>query len=130
MNVFYTTIDKPEWVTAQEQKGFTIIHCATRPLYGDATENSWNMPWIRGRHYAALDPNGTDFETYRRLNEQNDASEIRWADLNKAYATGIAFYEQYYSGNDRVDFRAEKFRQHVTEKGLEVMNGFETIDPA
>lgn len=127
MKTLFVARKKPQWVVEQEAKGFTVIHNAPRPLYGNAREDSWQMDFIQGRHFAALDPNGADYEVWTRLNEELNAVQVEWVAEAEAYEIGLKWYRLYLGKNSRIDPAEEKYRQDVIDRGLDVMNGIETL---
>jgi hypothetical protein len=128
MKTLLVAREKPEWVVEQEARGFTVIHNAPRPLYGDAREDSWQMDFIKGRHYAALDPNGKDYETWARLNADLDAVQLKWVSEADAYEIGLKWYRIYLGENSHIDLTEEKYRQDVINRGVDVLNGYETLE--
>jgi hypothetical protein len=130
MKTIYTSREKPQWVKDQEERGYTVIHNAPRPIYGDAIEDTWSMDFLHGRHYSALDPNSEYYAERVRLNEQNDAVRVEYVNELVAYERGLKWYRVYLGNNPRVNIEAEKYHDDVVNKGIELMNGFEEDEEA
>ena len=85
----------PDWCQERMDKGM-VIHVAARPLYGTEVENSWEMPMVHGRHYAALDPNDDRFSLWVKQNHGLDGREVVY--VSKATLLQAAF--SYYQATD------------------------------
>lgn len=128
MKQYHTTREKPQWVSNQEEKGFVVIHNAPRPLYGNSTAQ---LNFICGIHYAALCPKDENFDTWVKLNEKLDATQIIYVSDIEAYNLGLQWYKDYL-GSDYEDsgIETDEYKQEVVQRGLDVMNGDETISYA
>lgn len=92
MKTVYTLREKPEWVTEQQRAGRTLILAAARPIYGHAVENSWNMPFIHGRHFAAIDPTASDAQEKITESARLDAAQIVFLTEDEAFEMGCEWY--------------------------------------
>jgi hypothetical protein len=122
MNTIHTTQPKPQWVAEQEAAGNTVIHVAPRPLYGDAREDTWAMPFLRGRHYAALNPNGEDYTGNVKRNTTLDASRVVYVTESEALETGKAWYRSKFAEERFTDEQLEEYRDHIIAKGIQSMD--------
>ena len=96
-----------------------VIHNAPRPLWGDLVDNSWDMPFIHGRHYAWLDPNGEDYEVMRKENQRSDACELRFTSAQDAFNEGLAYYDEFYPKMmSRLDYDNDDHLWSVISRGL------------
>lgn len=94
MKTAYTIEPKPDWVKRQEAHGLTVICNATRPLYGNAVNDTWELPFIHGRHYAALSPDDGYFADRMKNNERLDAVQLIFLDKERVIAAGKQWYEE------------------------------------
>lgn len=126
MKAFHTLTEKPEWVTAQERLGATVICNAPRPLYGNATNDDWSMPFVHGRHYAALDPNYPEFEAWMKRNEELDACQLRFVTQQEAVEAGLKYYEaEYPQYLERIRMDDPRHLDMLAKRGVDVLNGFD-----
>ncbi len=122
--------DKPEWVDQQTKAGNTVIHNAPRPITGDATEDSWSLPFVSGRHYAALNPNGPNFSQFTTYNERMDAIQLVYVTEEVAQKAGLAYYREMYK-NTRVEKSLkdpkwlDRYRREIINRGLDTLNGYD-----
>jgi hypothetical protein len=120
----------PDWVKQQVEAGNTVIHNAPRPLTGDATNDTWELDFVRGRSYAALNPNGPHFEASCFYNQRMDAYHLIYVSEEDAYQKGLAYYLECY-GNTRMAANLHneawlaEHRQEIIERGIDVFNGYD-----
>jgi hypothetical protein len=126
MNTRHTLIEKPEWVIEQESKGITVICNATRPLYGNATNDDWSMPFIQGRHFAALNPNDSEFSNWLKRNEQLDACLLIFVDKETALEAGLEYYRvEYPEYLDRINMDDPEHVKMLVNRGIDSLNGYD-----
>ena len=88
------------------------------------------MPFVQGRHYAALNPNGPNFIQFTAYNERMDAIQLVYVTEEAAYTAGLAYYREMYK-NTRVEKSLkdpkwlERHRLEITNRGLDTLNGYE-----
>jgi hypothetical protein len=98
------------------------IHNAPRPLWGDWISNTWELDYIHGRHYAALNPSSADYERMCKMNDQNDAWELRYIDEETAVAAGLQYYtEKLPKYLDRIDRDNPEHINLLVQKGLQFL---------
>lgn len=125
MKTYYTLIEKPEWVSEQETKGATVICNAPRPLYGNETNDDWSLPFIHGRHYAALDPNYPEFYAWMKRNEEMDAYRIEFINEEMAVNAGMKYYQDNYPQYlERISLDSPRHRKMLATRGIDHLNGF------
>ena len=123
MQNFYTTREMPEWVKTQIENGRTEIHNAPRPLFGDETNDSWDLDFIHGRHYAALDPSGPRFEEMADYNRRMDAFKIHYIDEEKARTVGLSWVQKNRTDlANELDMSDPDHRDWLLRKGLDLLN--------
>lgn len=119
----FTVSEKPKWVEDQEKLGNTVIHIAARPLYGNAVENSWQLPCLHGRHYAALSPSDQHFDTWVQRNQQLDARWVQYISSEVAVRAGIQYYQACMPRLiGRLDFDDPEHKEMLVERGLQWLN--------
>ena len=69
------------------------IHNAPRPLYGDIT---WQGDFLSGIFYAALDPQGEQYDWQRQQNESLDATRVIPVTENFVVEEMSEYYHQNY----------------------------------
>lgn len=120
MKKVHTIQEKPQWVQEQEDMG-RIIFNAPRPLWGTETNDSWELPFIHGRHYAAVDPNDDRYEAMVKQNNNLDGVVLVF--VTQEYAKQIAIEEtkkQY--PNREFDFDDPKYYEFLVGKGVKHLN--------
>ena len=121
----------PDWCQERIDKGMAI-HVAARPLWGSEVDDSWSMPSIRGRHYAALDPADDRFNFWTEENKGLDGREVVYVDKRAALQAAYNHYQATAflrrmladTGVKSVEDMAEsEYEQHFLETGLDALNG-------
>lgn len=113
MEKLYVMGPPPEWCGSQIEKGF-VICVAARPLYGNNVENTWQLPMIHGRHYAALDPAGPQYATWCKLNQELDGRQVIYVEETAALEAALA----YYQSKPQLLARLEKDGPPLTVEGM------------
>lgn len=116
--------ERPDFVSNAHALGHTLIMNAPRPLYGDMVDDTWNLPVVHGRHYAALTPNGTYTKDRILANTKLDAVELRYVPNNRLESLGRSYYGLYWGG---VPARADV--DDLINLGLDIVNRHEVIEP-
>ncbi len=121
--VYRPLSERPDFVSNAIGQGYTTIHNAPRPLYGDVVDDSWNLPNVHGRHYAALKPGDVYYSDRLVANARYDAVEVRYVDDARLEELGKLYYTLYLSsipdwiGVDELIIR-----------GFEIVNRYELVD--
>jgi len=109
-----------EWYAQQVAKGYTEIHQASRPLWGDATHDTWDLPCYHGRHAAAIDPKGKNAALYRKQNAESAAARLLFVTEEEAHAAGLKHY-QAMRPSVLAAIDLDDYRDHIIIKGLEIL---------
>ena len=121
----------PDWCQERINKGM-VIHVAARPLCGNETENTWDMPIVRGRHYAALDPTDDRFDFWTKENKGLDGREVVYVDKSTALQAAYSHYQTTVplrrmldgAGVETVeDMLGNEYEEHFLEMGIDILNG-------
>lgn len=107
------------WVYSQFADGRNVIVNASRPLFGEVSENSWQLPFIHGRHYAAYAQDSNDYERLNELNGKQDARRLVFVDDDLAFEYGRQYFMKY--GEWVTPELLERLRDDVIQQGLLVM---------
>ncbi len=122
--VYRPLSERPDFVSNAIGQGYTTIHNAPRPLSGDVVDDSWNLPNVHGRHYAALKPGDVYYSDRLVANARYDAVEVRYVDDSKLESLGKSYYMLYLSGVPKWATITD-----LIDKGLEIVNRYELIEP-
>lgn len=88
----YVVGEPTEWMKKNFDKGY-VLHMAARPLYGHEVDNSWEQPFIHGRHCAFIDPTRDDADFMKKRNLELDAREVIFVSEQDAFEEVMLWYE-------------------------------------
>lgn len=121
--VYRAKSECPGFVSSSVELGQTLILNAPRPLYGDSTDDTWELPFVCGRHYAAIDPNSVYAPDRIAANRKLDAVVVRYIADDTLESIGTWWYNAFCGGVPRWCSRSE-----LSQKGLDIINRHEIID--
>lgn len=124
MKTIHTLRDKPDWVENQQAQD-RVIHNASRPLRGHAVENSWQLPFVHGRHYAAIDEDAADAAAMAEYNEQMDAVRVVYVTEQEAYENAVGWYQEHRARIWKTiveDGGPEQYRDQLIRSWLQRVN--------
>jgi len=126
VNILYTVMEKPVWVKNQEALGNTVIHNAPRPLFGTATDDTWNLNGPRGRHFATINPDAENAVSMVDYNRRMDAVEVRYVTEQECIKIALDYVEEKYGTTEANQLAASprsEDQRWLVNRGLDLMNG-------
>ena len=120
MKKLHTSQEKPQWVKEQENMGRLIFNAA-RPLWGTETNDTWELPFIHGRHYAAVDPGDDRYEAMVKTNIGLDGVVLVFVTQERAKQIAIEETKKQYPDRE-FDFDDPKQHEFLVGKGLKHLN--------